>query len=99
MPALQALAKNPGAASWGGSTHPAVLPGTQFPRERGAGPWHLLPLARRAHLATLRLSWGCSLAAISGSTWLRRRWSSALSSCSSSTFLSLAGLGAVLGFS
>lgn len=38
------------------------------------------------------------MAAISGSTWLRRRWSSTPSSCSSSTFLSVTGLGDVLDF-
>lgn len=39
------------------------------------------------------------MAAISGSTWVRRRWSSTPSSCSSSTFLSGAVLGAGLAFS
>lgn len=75
------------------------VPRHTVPSGRGAGPWHPLPPARQAHLATLRLSWGCSLAAISGSTWLRRRWSSTPSSCSSSTFLSVTGPGAVVTFS
>lgn len=41
----------------------------------------------QGYLAILRLSWGCSMAAISGSTSVRRRCSSWPSSFSSSAFL------------
>lgn len=71
------------APVWDGRAHLAMFPDTQFLRVR------MLGYAHQAHLATLRLSLGCSLAAISGSTWLRRRWRSTASSCSSSTFLSV----------